>query len=120
MSTPTAPFTPSPEPSPNPNLDQELVYEALGFTGRRLLLQRLASQGSCTAAELYPHSHLKRDNTSKHLQALVRAGLATMTKDPKDTRRLRYELTPHLKPTQAEDGHWELDFGFCLMRWRDK
>ncbi len=114
MSTPVDPPIPA---APTPVLNADLVFEALGFVGRRLLIQSLAIKRSATAAEIVPHGVLKRDATSKQLQELVHAGLATMKPDATDARRMRYTLLPTLQPVKHPDGHWELDFGCCLIRW---
>jgi hypothetical protein len=112
----TLPDSPAPVTAP-PAFDPDLVFQALGFGGRRRMFLRLCTMGSSTAADMAGCSHLKRDATSKQLQELVDAGLATTRADPEDKRRLRYTLASSLHPVQTPEGRWELDFGFCLLRW---
>lgn len=100
-----------------PALNADAVFFALGHPGRRRLLESQAQRRSCTAAELVPGGGLKRDSTSKQLQELVKAGLMTMTADAKDAHRQRYTLHPGLTAAKSAAGMWEMDLGFCVMRW---
>ena len=94
------------------------VYFALAHPGRRRLLESLAQQRTCVAAQAGAGGGLlKRDSTSKQLQELVKAGLATMMRDEKDGRRQRYTLLPGLTAAKNAQGQWEMDLGCCVMRW---
>ena len=117
MSTLPDPAAPSLAPSV---LNEDVVMDAVGFKGRRLLFQALCMKGNCTAAEIVPVGVLKRDATSKQLQELVKAGLAGMKPDKTDARRMRYFLSPGLNPVKFPDEHWELDMGFCVLRWKQQ
>lgn len=119
--TPGAPVVSAPAATPvipRPVLDADKVYFALAHPGRRRLLESLAQQRSCTAAQAGSGGgRLKRDSTSKQLQELVKAGLATMPRDEKDSRRRRYTLHPGLTAVKNAQGQWEMDLGCCVMRW---
>lgn len=112
----TLPDSPVPVNAP-PVFDRDRVFAALGFPGRRQLFLHLCMKGSCTVSDFAGGSRLKTDANSKQLLELVSAGLATAQPDPEDRRRLRYTLATGLHPAQTPEGHWEVDFGFCLLRW---
>ena len=112
----TLPDSPVPVTVP-PVFDQDRVFAALGFPVRRQLFLHLCMKGSCTVSDVAGGSSHKRDSNSKQLLELVDAGLATAQPDPEDRRRLRYTLASGLHPVQTPEGRWELDMGFCLLRW---
>jgi DNA-binding transcriptional ArsR family regulator len=69
----------------------DAVFAALGDPSRRGLLQRIAERGAATATELAAELPITRQAVTKHLAALVRAGLLRGERRGRETR---YELTP--------------------------
>jgi DNA-binding transcriptional ArsR family regulator len=69
----------------------DAVFAALADGNRRGLLRRIAERGAATATELASELPVTRQAVSKHLAALVRAGLVRGLRVGRETR---YELTP--------------------------
>src|SRR5690606_25464413 len=67
------------------------LFGALSDPTRRALLRRLIEEGPETATELAHDSPLPRQAVTKHLRALVEAGLATPTRVG---RSVTYTATP--------------------------
>jgi DNA-binding transcriptional ArsR family regulator len=68
------------------------VFAALADDTRRGIYERLlSSTGGHTATELVEEADVSRQAIVKHLQVLVRAGLATAERDGKE---VRYRVVP--------------------------
>lgn len=67
------------------------VFEALGDPLRRRLVQRLAEVGSSTPTRLAAELPVTRQAVSKHLDALLAAGLVERTRAGRESR---FELAP--------------------------
>jgi DNA-binding transcriptional ArsR family regulator len=69
------------------NASQEhLVFAALADPTRRFLFQQLCKQGSGTTMRLAAHLPMTRQAVTKHLAALVEAGLVTAHEEGRERR----------------------------------
>lgn len=68
------------------------VFAALSDPSRRLMLERLLSDGSISVPELSEQLPISRQAVAKHLASLQSAGL--VERAPGDGREVRYELRP--------------------------
>jgi DNA-binding transcriptional ArsR family regulator len=67
------------------------VFAALGDSGRRSLVEAVATRGTATATELATELPVTRQAVAKQLSALADAGLLRATRSGRETR---YEVTP--------------------------
>lgn len=74
----------------------DVLFGALSDPTRRSLLQRLIHHGPDTATRLAAHSELTRQAVTKHLQAMVAAGIASTERDG---REVVYTATPEALAT---------------------
>ena len=72
-------------PSSTPD-DAGAVFEALGDPLRRRLVERLAEVGSSTPTRLAADLPVTRQAVSKHLDALLAAGLVERTREGRESR----------------------------------
>ncbi|MCE9610619.1 MAG: ArsR family transcriptional regulator [Chthoniobacter sp.] len=93
----------------------DAVFAALGDGARRRILVALGDGQLRRAAALASASGKRFDNTLKHLDALLKAGLIVATPDPADARRRLYTLAPSVKVAQTPEGR-TMDFGYCVVR----
>ncbi len=69
----------------------DAIFSALADPTRRSVLRRLLSRESVTATQLAGELPITRQAVSKHLTALVEAGLVEGRREGRETR---YRLTP--------------------------
>jgi DNA-binding transcriptional ArsR family regulator len=81
------------------------VFEALGDSGRRALVEAVAARGDATATELAAGLPVSRQAVSKQLATLADAGLLRSTRSGRETR---YEVTP--EPLEAAVA-WMVEVG---------
>ena len=104
MIPPSSPAHPSKSVPP---VKLERLCSALGNPVRWQVLAELATGEPLRIAQLAKAVGLTADSTSKHLQALRRAGLAEFGEN-----RL-YSLSERFVPDPEK---WEIDFGHCVVR----
>lgn len=96
-------------------VDPDTVFAALGEPSRRRILVALFDGQPRRALALSGATGKRFDNTLKHLEALLRAGLIVATQDPTDARRRIYTLAPTVKTATTPEGR-TMDFGYCVLR----
>jgi len=94
----------------------DAVFSALADPTRRAVVRRLILRESVTATELAGELPITRQAVSKHLAALVAAGLVSSGREGRETR---YRLTPEpLDDASAWLGVIEADWDARLDRLR--
>jgi DNA-binding transcriptional ArsR family regulator len=89
----------------------DAVFGALGDSGRRELMQEIATRGSATATELAADRPVTRQAVAKQLAALADAGLVRAERRGRETH---YEVTPE---PLADAVAWMSDVG---GRWDER
>jgi DNA-binding transcriptional ArsR family regulator len=91
--------------------DVDLVFDALGDSSRRALVETVAERGTATATELAADLPVTRQAVAKQLALLADAGLLRATRAGRETR---YEVTPE---PLGEAVAWMLEVG---ATWDDR
>ncbi len=85
------------------------VFSALADPNRRLIIERLATEGPATATMLAGRLGVSRQGAAKHLASLAGAGIVSSSRDG---REVRYELLERgLEPgaswLESVGGQWD-------------
>ena len=96
-------------------VEAETVFAALGDPSRRRILMALSDGRFHLGRALGSAIGRRFDNTRKHLDGLVKAGLVVAENDPSDPRRQHYRLASSVKVAETPEGK-TMDFGHCMVR----
>ena len=116
--TPPTPLPPIPVPImpvATRTISEDTIFAALFEPARRRMLIAMFDGQFHPGHSLATGSGRKFDTARKHLDVLVKAGLAESKFDPKDKRRQLYKLAPWIRAETTPQGR-RLDLGCCILR----
>lgn len=102
-------------PTPSQTISNDTIFAALAEPGRRRMFLAMADGAFHAGPDLAATADRKFGLARKHLEILVKSGLAVAEPNPKDKRGQHYKLAPWIRAETTPQGR-RLDLGCCILR----
>lgn len=96
-------------------VSEDTIFATLAEPGRRRMFMAMADGQFHPGPDLAATSGRNFSLARKHLEVLVKAGLAVAEQNPKDKRGQHYKLAPWIRAETTPQGR-RLDLGCCILR----